>query len=230
MKRNTALSAGLILAITVGVVGCSTPAKVTNSQIQSAPAQSGATQPVLEGKVIETMNAGGYTYVQLEKNGKKGWAAIPTSTVNVGDELELLPGAEMGPFVSKALNRTFEQLIFSGGLKVKSAEKAALPSGHPTMPAAPASNGATASPAKAAAPVEPFYSGKVIETINAGSYTYFNMEKDGKTKWVAVPATVVKVGDEVEVRPGTEMGDFKSNSLKRTFENITFSAGVVIKK
>ena len=27
----------------------------------------------LSGKVVETMNSGGYTYISLEKNGKKIW-------------------------------------------------------------------------------------------------------------------------------------------------------------
>lgn len=228
MKRNTALSAGLILAVAVGIQGCAAPAKVTNADMNPAAVQTGAAQPVLAGKVIETMNAGGYTYVLLEKDGAKGWSAVPATEIKVGDELELLPGAEMGPFTSKALNRTFDQLVFSGGLKAKPGQQAALPSGHPGMPGAPTSKDAPA--AKQAAPVEPFYSGKVAETVNAGAYTYILLENDGKTKWAAIPATAVKVGDEVEVRPGTEMGNFRSNTLNRTFDNITFSAGMVQKK
>ncbi len=31
----------------------------------------------LSGKVVETMNSGGYTYVCLEKAGKKTWVAVP---------------------------------------------------------------------------------------------------------------------------------------------------------
>lgn len=70
----------------------------------------------LSGKVVETMNAGGYTYVHLEKNGKKTWAAIPAMEVKVGQELTLQPGVEMNNFTSKSLKRTFESIIFSGGL------------------------------------------------------------------------------------------------------------------
>ena len=38
----------------------------------------------LSGKVVETMNSGGYTYVSLESNGKKTWVAVPATAVKVG--------------------------------------------------------------------------------------------------------------------------------------------------
>ncbi len=31
----------------------------------------------LSGKVVETLNSGGYTYVNIEKDGNKTWVAIP---------------------------------------------------------------------------------------------------------------------------------------------------------
>ena len=68
------------------------------------------------GKVVETMNAGGYTYVSLEKDGKKTWIAIPVTEIKVGQEVTYQPGAEMRNFTSKTLNRTFESIIFSPGL------------------------------------------------------------------------------------------------------------------
>jgi hypothetical protein len=70
----------------------------------------------LSGKVVETMNSGGYTYISVEKEGKRTWVAIPTTEVKVGQEVTYLPGAEMRNFTSKTLNRTFESIIFSGGI------------------------------------------------------------------------------------------------------------------
>jgi hypothetical protein len=70
----------------------------------------------LSGKVVETMDAGGYTYVCLEKKGVKTWVAIPQTKVHVGKELALQPGMEMKNFTSKSLNRTFKSIYFSGGL------------------------------------------------------------------------------------------------------------------
>jgi hypothetical protein len=75
-------------------------------------------QPItLSGKVVETMNAAGYTYVSLENNGKKTWVAVPATTVKVGQEVTCQPGMEMRNFTSKTLNRTFESIIFSGGIR-----------------------------------------------------------------------------------------------------------------
>ena len=71
--------------------------------------------PVLSGKVVETMNGGEYTYIHLDKEGKKTWVAVPRMSVTVGQEIALIPGANMGRFTSKSLNRTFEDIIFSAG-------------------------------------------------------------------------------------------------------------------
>jgi hypothetical protein len=58
------------------------------------------------------MNSGGYTYANLEKDGKKNWVAAPTMQVSVGQELELRNGVVMTIFSSKSLNRTFDSIIF----------------------------------------------------------------------------------------------------------------------
>ena len=69
----------------------------------------------ISGKVVETMNSGGYSYVCVEKKGKKTWVAVPETKVSVGKEMAFQPGMEMKNFTSKTLNRTFERIIFSGG-------------------------------------------------------------------------------------------------------------------
>jgi hypothetical protein len=246
-EETKLLKIGLILVLALATqVGCAGPAKVTDSTAPSAPAKSESASPVLAGKVVETMNAGGYTYVCVEKDGRKGWVAVPTIEAKVGDEMAFFPGAEMGPFVSKTLNRTFPQMIFSAGPVAKPAgepaalpsghpalpteQPAALPTGHPTLPAASIPNGSAAPNDTGTMAAQPFYAGKVVETLNSGGYTYICLEKDGKKSWAAVPPTEVKVGDEIEIMPGTEMGEFKSKTLKRTFGNIIFSPGVAAKK
>jgi len=70
----------------------------------------------LTGKVVETMDSGGYTYVQIENNGKKTWVAVPKTKVVVGQDITLSPGNEMRNFESKTLKRKFDSIIFSGGV------------------------------------------------------------------------------------------------------------------
>lgn len=71
--------------------------------------------PSLTGKIVETMNSGGYTYLNIEANGEKVWAAVREMEVTVGQDISLLPGHEMVNFTSKSMNRTFDKIIFSPG-------------------------------------------------------------------------------------------------------------------
>jgi hypothetical protein len=91
---------------------------------------------------------------------------------------------------------------------------------HPTMPA-------DAAPAVPAAEPVPL-AGKVLQTMTGGGYTYVYIERaDGSKKWVAVAETPVKVGSDVAFKDGMEMGAFESKALKRTFDSIIFSNGIV---
>jgi len=71
----------------------------------------------LSGKVVETLDSGGYTYVNIEKDSKSTWLAIPQTKITVGKEMSFKPGSVMNDFTSKSLNRTFDTIIFSGGIE-----------------------------------------------------------------------------------------------------------------
>jgi hypothetical protein len=68
-------------------------------------------------------------------------------------------------------------------------------------------------------------SGKVIETMDSGRYTYVCLEQDGKRTWVAVYKMKVIIGQQMSFAPGVEMTNFESKTLKRTFDKIYFSGG-----
>jgi len=74
-----------------------------------------------KGKVITTMDSGGYTYIEFEENGVKLWAACPKTTVHVGDIIEFSRGLPMKDFQSKTLNRTFATILFVSQVKVEGA-------------------------------------------------------------------------------------------------------------
>ena len=72
----------------------------------------------------------------------------------------------------------------SGSAGVKAAEK-------PSTAVTPASTGVvTAKKVERADAL----SGKVLEVINGGGYTFFQLEKEGVKFWVASPPTQAKVG------------------------------------
>ena len=47
-----------------------------------------------------------------------------------------------------------------------------------------------------------FFSGKVLETMNAGGYTYINVDNGSEKIWAAAPQFAVKVGEKVNVPEG----------------------------
>jgi hypothetical protein len=70
-------------------------------------------------------------------------------------------------------------------------------------------------------------SGKVVETMDSGRYTYVCLEKNDKKIWVAVYKMKIVVGQSMSFNPGVEMVNFESKSLKRKFDKIIFSAGPI---
>ena len=84
------------------------------------------------GKVTATMDAGGYTYIEFEENGKKLWAAAPPFKVKAGDVVEMSGGMVMKDFTSQTLKRTFPEILFVSAVQVggaAGAQAAALPPG-----------------------------------------------------------------------------------------------------
>ena len=63
----------------------------------------------------------------------------------------------------------------------------------------------------------------VVETMNAGGYTYMKVNEGSQTYWVAVTATPVSVGERVTFEEQMWMPNFKSRSLDRTFDKILFA-------
>ena len=79
--------------------------------------------PEMINEVLETMNGGGYTYVQVKTDSGVIWAAGPQAAVKVGDKVNLGDGMLMSDFHSETLDRTFEEIYFVGGMDRKSIEK-----------------------------------------------------------------------------------------------------------
>jgi hypothetical protein len=125
MTRLTTFFAALLLFITP-VVGLgadeagkpvqhpvSSAQPATTPQQEAKPPQEG---PPISGRVVQTINGGGYTYVLVkQKGGEKTWLAIPQTQVVVGEQMTFGGGMEMVNFQSKSLNRTFDKIIFSQG-------------------------------------------------------------------------------------------------------------------
>jgi starvation-inducible outer membrane lipoprotein len=92
------------------------PAPAAEPQTAPAPEAAAKQDNVITGKVMETMDSAGYTYLLVDTGKAQQWVAIPETKVKSGDEVSYHDGMVMPNFTSKSLNRTFESVIFSPGL------------------------------------------------------------------------------------------------------------------
>ncbi|MBT3236279.1 MAG: DNA-binding protein [Bdellovibrionales bacterium] len=72
-----------------------------------------------QGKVIQTMNSGGYTYVQVKGKKDTHWAATKKIKIAVGDQVEFIRGTPMKDFKSKTLKRTFKTIYFTKFMRIQ---------------------------------------------------------------------------------------------------------------
>lgn len=204
------------------------PSSAENALAETKDADS------LSGKVVETMEAGGYTYVCLEKNGAKTWVAVPLTKVKVGEEMAFQPGQEMANFKSRTLNRTFEKIYFSGGLVAKqaAAKDEAVKGAHGGK-SIDEMKGKTADAAPKAAATESI---KVEKAAGPNGYTvaelYGKKESLDKKK-VVVRGKVVKVSTGimgktwVHLRDGSGDAAADTNNLVVTTQDVPAVGDVV---
>ena len=187
----------LILVLTVAIASWANP-----------------TDGALKGKVLETMNSGGYTYVKLSTQTGEQWAAVPEASVKKGAEVTIDNPMQMNGFESKTLKRKFEHIVFGsmGGGAAAGAPSAMSAMSMPTGGGDP--HGAN----KSQGPVD-LKSAKVSKAQGADAYTVADVYKHKdhlKDKTVVVHGKVVKVNvgimnkNWVHVRDGS--GTEKENN------------------
>lgn len=143
----------------------------------------------IRGKVVETLDGGGYTYVKLTTEEGDFWAAARKFSVAAGDEVEIAGMTPMRNFHSPTLKRTFKEIQFAGRARLigdsavgDSAQPhdgpsmAGMPPGHPSLDgvAAPPKPG-PATPPKPGE-IEPLSDGLTIAKLYDGRADW-----DGKT-------------------------------------------------
>ncbi len=91
----------------------------------SAPAPGGQ---LVQGRVTETMNSGGYTYMHVETPSGLIWVASVQREVAVGATVQAR-GMVMQGFRSNTLNRTFDRLVLATTVEVTAAAEGAAAEG-----------------------------------------------------------------------------------------------------
>jgi guanyl-specific ribonuclease Sa len=93
----------------------SQPQQQAHSQPAPAANPAAASDPYQlpkNGKVIKAMHAGGYTYMQIEKDGKEFWIASTMLNVKRDDYVRWADAAVMKNFSSSTLHKTFDEILF----------------------------------------------------------------------------------------------------------------------
>jgi len=169
------------------------------------------------GKVMEAKDGGGYTYARLEKDGKETWVAYTSVPTQVGDMVSFTGCMEMRNFPSKALNRTFDSILFCGEPQVASAKPKKSP-------------GSTGAAAVSKDKV------KVEKATGANAYTVsevFAKRKSLNGKQVVVRGQVVKTASGImnknwiHLQDGTGSAKDSTNDLVVTSNELPADGSVV---
>ena len=66
--------------------------------------------------VTEVIQTTSYTYLQVKENDSLKWLAVPTMEAKTGETYYYMDGLPMQEFESKELHRTFDLVLFLGGV------------------------------------------------------------------------------------------------------------------
>ena len=73
---------------------------------------------ISSGIVLQVLDVDNYTYLEIEEGDVTTWLATSSVGVSKGDRVEYKGGMEMRSFYSRQLDRTFNSILFLGGIQV----------------------------------------------------------------------------------------------------------------
>lgn len=201
----------------------------TGAPASEAKAPEAANPAALKGKVLETMNSGGYTYIRLETGAGETWAAVGEADVKVGTEVTITPQMTMNDFESPTLKRKFATIVF-GTL----GEAAASPHGGmpPAMAAAMGGTGGNPHGNMGDAAAPEAANVKVPKAEGPDAYTIEELwaKKDSlKGKRVVVRGVVVKYSQNIMGKNWVHLRDGSGSAEKQT-DDVTITTNALAAK
>src|SRR5947209_9626729 len=144
LPPHSSVACAINCALLLGALSLGAPMAKSqaHSPTPTPPANADAAKK-FSGKVVETMDAAGYTYVLMDTGKEKLWVAAPKFVVKLGDSISVADTLPMSHFRSQTLNRDFEMVYFTGKVNLngnaspieeKSTE---LPKNHPPIKGIP---------------------------------------------------------------------------------------------
>ena len=102
----------MLFQIIILFIGCgnddSNSQEITETKNKTSNVESNSRS----GIVVDKVDAGSYSYLQLKDNDKLYWVAVPTMKIENGESVYFSQYMEMKDFKSETLNRTFESVLF----------------------------------------------------------------------------------------------------------------------
>jgi hypothetical protein len=178
----------------------------------------------IKGEVLESVTAGSYTYLRLSTADGELWAAIMQTDMPKGTKVQLHDPMVMTNFESKAMGRTFDQILFASAVSTETGGVAS-----PTQQMAAVHKGAGA--AAASVPVE-----KIAKAPGANARTVdevYAQRAQLSGKPVVIRGKVVKFSADIlernwaHLRDGTGAAANGSNDLLVTTKQ-TMKVGEVV--
>lgn len=170
----------------------------------------------LRGKVVQTLDAGQYTYVLIASKEGERWAAVVKTALKKGAKVSVVEDTVMENFESKALGRKFDRVVF-GSLETSGASNP-----HAGM---------TPKPEDSSAPVQPVAKAEGPEGRSIAEI--FAQKAELKAKTVAVRGRVVKYNGGImgvnwlHLRDGSGSAKNKDNDIAVTSEASAATGDVV---
>jgi hypothetical protein len=209
------------------------PKQVMAMQKASAPTNA----PTVTGTIVETMNAGGYTYMHIESGAEKNWVAIPATTVKKGATVNYYEGMVMKNFASKTLNRTFDAVIFSSGLADQQAEAVQQAPPGDSFSAAVKAEKSDVSPspemeesAGSAGAIAPLEEISVEKATAANGYTVeeiFNKGKELSGKKVQIRGKIIKFSPMIMGKNWIHLQDGTGDPMQNSHDLVVTTAETV---
>lgn len=178
-----------------------------------------------QGEVLESVNAGSYTYMRLKTKDGEVWAATMLTNMPKGTKVQLHDPMLMTNFESKAMGRTFDEIVFASAISTEHSSVAT-----PAQQMAAAHKGA-ASPVVNAPVV------KVAKATGANAKTVADIYAQRaklNDKKVVVRGQVVKFSagimdrNWIHLRDGTGSDAAKSNDLLVTTKQTAKVGDVIV--
>lgn len=114
MKAISALFAlaALVAAASVQAAPAGHPSPSMSADMLQMPKNTPDAALPLKGKVLSTLEASEYTYIEVAQGKEKRWLAAPKVALKKDAVVRFEDGAVMNNFHSKLLDRTFPSVMF----------------------------------------------------------------------------------------------------------------------